>query len=264
MIEAIEPLKSRYKIEPAFGMGDPLLIERAVRKLERQGVRAIAVIRAYSLQESFRDMIEYALGLKFRFGHVHSHGAHSMIPTRIRSGSALCTMGGVEDSPLFAEVLLERALVLSQNPKQETVFLLAHGSGDEQENEHWLRNLASLAQQVQNLAKRRQAFFRDVRFATWREDWPDLLEISAKKIRLEIQRAAQEGRAIVLPARIGPGGPEKQLLKGIDYVYTGEGFAPHPKFTAWVESQIQAALSKLNSPPTDNRLAAIPTASSAP
>src|SRR5207237_98795 len=75
-------------------------------------------------------------------------------PRRILSPSAFATVGGLEDSSLFAEALFERAADLSRAPASETVFLVAHGSGDDAEDLQWRRVLDSLCAQVASLAKR--------------------------------------------------------------------------------------------------------------
>lgn len=56
---------------------------------------------------------------------------------------------------------------LSIEPERETIFLVAHGSGDERQNEHWRRVLDSLASRMRG---NRGEKFRAIHTATWRED----------------------------------------------------------------------------------------------
>ena len=44
MRQAVAPLGQRYRIEPAFSMADPVVIERAVRRLEARGARFIVIL----------------------------------------------------------------------------------------------------------------------------------------------------------------------------------------------------------------------------
>ena len=245
MADAVEPLLSKYNIEHAFSMGDAAIIERAVRKLEQRGARAIAVIRVFSMETSFKDATEYALGLS----DGKSHGSHggAMKAQPIRSGCVFHTLGGVEASPLFAEALLDRAMEVSKDPKSETVIVLAHGSQSEEENRRWEDNLTALTAHMTNSARLKGKSFRAIRSATWREDWPELREKAIQHIRAIVQQASDDGgAAIIIPARTTRGGPEEEWLNGLSYVYNGNGFAPHPMFVRWVEEQILLSLAHFN------------------
>ncbi|HBQ61651.1 MAG TPA: hypothetical protein DD671_19095, partial [Balneolaceae bacterium] len=105
-MDAIAELHDKYKVEYAFSMGDADLIERATRKLEKEGATAITVLRIFSLESSFKSSIEYTIGMRESMGHggmmMHGMGA----PKRVISSSEFYTTGGLEDSPLFAEALL--------------------------------------------------------------------------------------------------------------------------------------------------------------
>ncbi len=52
--KVIAPLRKRYRIEVAPGMGDPLILGQAVQKLEREGITRIIFVRMYALQESMK------------------------------------------------------------------------------------------------------------------------------------------------------------------------------------------------------------------
>ncbi|MCI0708385.1 MAG: hypothetical protein L0Y80_12975 [Ignavibacteriae bacterium] len=243
MMDAVEPLLSKYKIEHAFSMGDADIIERAVRKLEQRGARAISVVRVFSMESSFKDVTEQALGL--------NDGAHAgyegMSSTPIRSGCAFYTLGGVEASPLFAEALLDRALEVSKDPKKETIILLAHGTESEEANRRWENNLSALTSHMSLVAKLKGKPFKQILSATWREDWPELREKAIENIRSMVKTASEDGgTAIVIPARTTRGGREEEWLKGLKYVYNGNGFAPHKLFVRWVEEQILLSLAHFN------------------
>lgn len=85
------------------------------------------------------------------------------------------------------------------------------------------------------------AAFREIRVATWREDWPDKREPWVERVRGWIEQASRDGDVIVIPARTNGTGPEAKLLTGLDY-RMGAGFAPHPLFARWVEEQVLQAL----------------------
>ena len=250
MRQAVAPLAQRYKVEPAFSMADPIVIERAVRRLEARGARFIVILRVFGLASSFRGSVERLIGLDVErgdapdphAGHAMSHGHGAMRPpARIRTAAVMATVGGLEDDPLFAEALLARAQALSRDPARETVILVAHGDGDDAQDAHWRAMLASLARRMRALGGDR---FRAVRTATWREDWPDKRKPAVEEVRAFVQEAtADGGRALVVPARTLGQGPERRLLEGLPFEL-GEGFAPLPLFTRWAEGEVAAAVAE--------------------
>lgn len=267
MREAVAPLTERYKMEFAFCMADPPLVERAVRRLEERGARAIVIVRVFGLAASFKPDVERMIGLDVENAlggeqaSAHSHGSHSDYSAhaahghgghhghnagppgpRIRSAALMTTVGGLEDHRYFAEALLDRAKALSKNPNEETVFLVAHGAGDDQSNDHWRHLLESLAGQMRANGG---ASFRAIQTGTWREDWPDKRAPELAALRTKVEAASRDGgRAIVIPARTAAQGDEKESLKGLKFDL-GTGFAPHPLFARWVEERIQEGASAL-------------------
>lgn len=248
---AVQPLTDRYKIEYAFSMADPFTIERALRKLEQRGAQTAIVVSAYATSHSFRQEISYLTGLDIEnqqdshdsnkgSGHGH-HGQPDIPPARILTSLPVFWTGGYEDNPLFARALFDRVLALSRDPAKETVILTAHGARDDQQNEKWLRELESIARYMSNNGGQK---FKAFKTGTWREDWPEKREPWVKKIRAMVTEAdKQEGTAIVIPARTTGTGPEKRFLNGLRFEL-GEGFAPHPLFTQWVEEQIQQGIAQ--------------------
>ena len=267
MRHSVRSLEDRYKLEFVFSMADQPLIERAVERLERRAVRAIVVVRVFGLASAFRDAVERMIGWDVEhsapddpgrsgadhghddggnggaYAHHHGHGGARAHPrARIRAAVPMATAGGLEDDPLFAEALLDRAKALSREPSRETVILVAHGSGDDAANTHWLEVLDSLARQIK---ARGGEGFRAVRVATWREDWPEKRAPWIERVREMVKEATRDGgRALVIPARTNAQGHERAFLAGLEFEL-GEGFAPHPLFARWVEKQIQAGAASL-------------------
>lgn len=266
MRQAVAPLAKHYRLAFAFSMADPPIVERAVRRLESQGARAIVIVRVFGLEDSFRSSflkmsgqdIEQAVGdgaiaaTEHAQGHfpagkqaahtpAANHGGHgaSSGSGRIPSTAVILTAGGLGDSPLFARALLERARALSADPSRETVILVAHGTKDDARNARWLDVLERIAAQMRQTDGDP---FRAIRVATWREDWPDKRAEWVPRVREWVEVAARAGTAIVIPARTNGTGPEARLLEGLDY-RLGNGFAPHSLFAEWVDTQVRDALS---------------------
>ena len=84
----------------------------------------------------------------------------------------------------MASVLVDRARTLSREPQREDVLILAHGPGDDAENERWLAHLEERAEAV-----RRALPFRTVRVETLREDWPEKRKDAEQRIRSYVEHA---------------------------------------------------------------------------
>ncbi|MFP3939873.1 MAG: hypothetical protein ACLF0P_06165 [Thermoanaerobaculia bacterium] len=257
MRRALEPLDGRYLVVPTFSMADRNLTERAIRTLDEDGARAAVVVRIFGLSSSFRGGVERMLGLDVEApdgalaeppaagAADHGHGGHGHggpPPPRIRTALVTTTVGGLENHPLFARALYERALEISEEPAREILILAAHGRGEDEANDHWKGVLSSLAAQIRELSENR---FRAVETVTWREDWPGKREPEIERARrLVADAAADGGRALVVPARTNAEGPARELLEGLDF-RVGTGFAPHALFPEWIHAMVLEGLDRL-------------------
>jgi len=242
MREGLAPLTDDYTIAEAFSMVDPPVIERAVRQLEANGMKAAVMVRIFSMESSFQEKAQYILGLRDTFGRsIMGERFPERIPTHLQ----MTTLGGLGASPHFAKGLLDRAQAISENPSEETVILLAHGTGSDEANAHWMDNLRTMADTMR--AHGGDAF-RDIKVHTWREDWPKKRKQTIPEIQKMVTEAAESGTALVVPARTTAQGRASQYLEGLDYRY-GKGFAPHPQFEAWMREQIETGIDRLQAAP---------------
>lgn len=179
-------------------------------------------------------------------GHAHhaaqaAHGHHSMAFFRVASAASFAlSRDGLADEPAMGRILADRARALSQDPAREDILVLAHGPGDDDENERWLAKLEARADAIRELAP-----FRRVQVETLREDWPDKRAAAEQRIRAFVARAAEEGgTAIVIPFRVQGFGPYASVLEGLTYRSDGQGLIPHAEVGAWIERQIHALQSQ--------------------
>lgn len=247
VLAAVEPLRDRYPIEVAFGMADAVTIQEAVRRLEARGIGRIGVVRLFISGESWYDRTEQILGLRqgapappaptsdAHAGH-DGHNNHSMEFWRIQTAASFAlTTQGLADAEDMGAVLADRARALSRDPQREDVLILAHGPGDDAENERWLAAINARAEAVRDLLP-----FRRVQVMTLREDWPEKREEAERRIRAFVELARAEGiTTIVIPFRVQGFGPYAQVLDGLEYVADGHGLVPHPKVTEWIAEQIE-------------------------
>ena len=249
MRQAAAPITDKYKVEFAFSMADKPVVERAIHKLEARGAKAIVIVRVFGMSASFLSSVHRMLGHDVEHaGHHHTHSGghahHSMggPGPRIRTAAITATSGGIDDHPLFAEALLERAKALSKDSAKETIVVVAHGSGSDTRNQAWKETLNSVAA---HMGDQGGDEFRAIHTGTWREDWPDKRKVEVAAIRKHVEDGLKDGgRVIVIPARTTLQGPEAKLLKGLEYTL-GTGFAPSPQFTRWVETHIERGAATL-------------------
>jgi sirohydrochlorin ferrochelatase len=243
ILKAVEPLRKQYNIEVAFGMADDETLQAAIDTLEARGARRIHVLRLYTISQSLKAETEFVLTLANTRGAMsHSHSVRDG-SSRVRSGALLSTSGGFDSHPLIAEVLLQRVLEASQDPARETVILLAHGAGKDEDDQFWIEQMTQQAEFIRAKAPRR---FRAIQVATVREDWSEKRERAVANVRTMIEEAGRDGgRALVISNRIVGTGPYRKLLSGLDYTLNDRGIATHPNLTRWVEKQIEEWSSSL-------------------
>jgi sirohydrochlorin cobaltochelatase len=241
VLDAVKPLQAQQPVEVAFGMADAISIRDAVAELERGGVRRIAVVRLFVSGSSWLERTEQIVGVlpgapaHDPAAHTEAHGGHSMAFFRVDSSSSFAiSTAGLAEAEEMGPILADRAKALSKDPAHEDVLVLAHGPGDDTENEQWLAQIDARAEAI-----RAAAPFRRVEVATLREDWPEERKVAEQRIRAFVERAkAEGGRAIVIPFRVHGFGPYADVLQGLEYSSSGDGLLPHPNVTAWIERQV--------------------------
>ncbi len=248
--EAVAPLRSLCPVSVAFGMAQRHSLKAAIRELEAEGVFRIAVVGLFVSPRSFRHQVEYLLGLRvdpprhFVGSGSHASGHSSFtgsdgeeedtIPLPIRTEVELIlNRGGLYDSPRMGNILLERVRAQSLSPSRESVLILAHGAGDDAENERWLARLDQLANQV-----RQWNSFRVVRVETLREDWEEKRRVAEERIRDFVAYGNRdEGRVIVVPFRLFGFGPYREVLEGLSYEADEMALLPHPSVGEWIRGE---------------------------
>lgn len=241
VLRAVEPLRAQYPLEVAFGMADPATMQEAVQRLEARGVHRIGVVRLFVSRESFLDRTQRILGLApgapSRPSHEGTHGHHAMALWRVQSRAEfVLSTEGLADAPEMSDVIVDRARALSREPRNEEVLVLAHGPGDDAENERWLGALDRRAEAIRDALP-----FARVSVATLREDWPEKRAIAEAEARAFVEAADTAGRtAIVIPFRVSGFGNYAAVLEGLEYRADQRGLIPHEAVTRWIARQAQA------------------------
>ena len=227
-----------YPTQIAFGMGmhpqEVQDLQRAVKALERRRVSRIVVVPLLisSASEVMRQF-QYLLGLR-------DHGPWEAQAKPIERHVPVVMTGPLDDDPVVAEVLLERASNLSQAPAEESVILVAHGPTSDEDNLQWLAVMDRLARRVKELGH-----FRAVIPVTMRDDAPQpVQEEATRRMRALVRLQSERGRTLVIPLLLANGGIETKIpkrLEGLRYVYQGQALLPHPKLAQWIANRVRSA-----------------------
>ncbi|MEJ2539488.1 MAG: hypothetical protein P8188_05890 [Gemmatimonadota bacterium] len=231
--ESMAALPPEVPAVVAYGMANPYSLHTGLQELEAMGVRRVVVVRAFLSGRSFLDQTRWYLGMNPEppesFVLMGPAAGDSAAREALDHDLEVATHSeGILDSPEAARILSARADDLSRDPSREAVLLLAHGMGDEEENDEVLGAMERVAREI------RTSGFADVRAATLREDWEEERREAEAEIRAYVSRQSEAGRRVlVLPVRLSGFGPYAEVLEGLEY-QAGAGLLPHPVVGDWV------------------------------
>lgn len=240
---AVEPLQENYPVETALGMADAGSIEEAIRRLESRGVNHVGVVRVFVSGESWYDRTLQILGVQN--GAPPRPDQQQLEEARARMRMPMgfwkvdtdlafhVSVDGLADATEVDDVMTSRIRDLSSDPANEVAVVIAHGTGDDAENERWLDKIT---QRTRNAGE--QLGLREIRIFTLREDWPEKRRESEQEIRAYIEQANSQGLTpIVVPFRLQGFGPYQRVLEELDYRADGLGLLPHSNVARWVSRQ---------------------------
>jgi sirohydrochlorin ferrochelatase len=163
---------------------------------------------------------------------------------RVKTDATLHFVAPPGDNPLVAEILLDHAKQISQDPGKELVIIAGHGPSSAEDNAEELRVLSGLARIV-----KQDGGFADVRGMTLQDDAPpEIREANVAKMREVVEAAAKKGqRVLVVTNLIGARTIQAKLrsdLKGLNYEFNPKGLVNHPNFMKWMGEAIRAEFEK--------------------
>ena len=253
---------SRYPVEVAFGMASKRTIQDAIDRLEARGVDEIVAVPLFvSSHSSVVTSTEYLLGLRAEAppflavfatmdhgagGHAahgaspaadgHGQaGAHAFDPmSPVRARVPIRMTRALDDDPIVADILVDRAGAISRDPSTEVVVLVAHGPVPDEDNVRWLEHMGRLAA----LVRERTRFVR-IDYLTVRDDADEPVRAAATAgLRSVVGRGLAEGhRVLVVPLLLSYGGIEAGIrarLEGLEVTISPQALLPDPRVTRWV------------------------------
>jgi sirohydrochlorin cobaltochelatase len=234
-------------VRVAFLMGEGAkthAFDEAARQLEALGVQQIVVVPLLvSSHSAHYTQIRWLAGLVDSIDvrladHMHHTGVEpAKVRVPIRVAPAL------DDATELGDVLAERASALAKSPREQALFLVAHGPNDAEEYAVWMENLRRVAERV-----REKTGFRDVRVDAVRDDAPPPVRAEAvRRVRelITLQQAATQRDVVVVPILISRGKMTRSTLvkdlEGLPIVYSGAALLPHVALARWAEAQVREA-----------------------
>lgn len=218
---------------PGMAMAMSDHIQLAIDDLTAAGAEKIAVIPILSTgTNTMMRQWEYIFGLR-------DESAYGSVK-RIETDAEILMGHPPGDDPLIAEMLIDHALEISEDPSNEVVIIAAHGPSFEDDN---IKVLAEL----ENLAKvmREDSDFADVMGITLQDDAkPEIRDANVAKLRKMATDAIADGKEVLVVTNlIGTRSVQSKLrkdLKGIDYKFNKKGIAEHPNFVEeWMGEMIR-------------------------
>ena len=261
--EVSAPLSDSYPIEVAFGMANAPNMQKAIDKLEAQGVNKIVVVQLFiSSHSPIIRQNEYLLGLRDELADpampmmLHDHATGRMkveIPENLQPldiNSEILLTPPLDDHPLVAEIVLDRIQTLSTNPAKETVLIVAHGPNSPVDNEMWLKEIESIGKQIKAELAGRGIAYKDIIAHTVRDDADEETHEQARlEFRKYVEDADADGTAIVIPLLLSKGGVEKKYLtrlEGLNFKWSGETLLPHYNISHFIQQSVEEALNPVS------------------
>jgi hypothetical protein len=237
--EEMQPIGNVFPT--ALGVGMAMMmsdhIQLALDDLKAAGAREIVVVPITSTanNEMYRQW-QYIFGRQDK-------AEFASVP-RVKTDATVHFVPPPGDDPLIAEILLDRAMEKSTNPKNEVVIVTAHGPTAAADNVKDLQVLESLAKIV-----REDSEFAAVHVATLQDDAvPEVRSANVQKLRGKIEAATREGKKVLIVTNlVSPRSIQAKLrddLKGLEYTFNTKGIVEHDNFVKWMNESIRAALEK--------------------
>jgi len=246
-------------VEVAFGMANKRTIQDGVDKLSVRGAKQIVAVPLFiSSHSSVITSTQYLLGLRkeapadlalfAKMDHSHNMSGASMTHTAaagpikpVTSTAPIRMTGALDRHPVVAEILIERAKAISQEPSREVVIVVAHGPVPEDDNAKWLADMKTLS----DLMKAKSSYQR-IEYQTVRDDAPEALRAKAtSELRARVETAIKEGnKVLIVPLLLSYGGIEQGIRKrldGLDYTISKHGLLPDERLAGWVVGSVDQA-----------------------
>lgn len=224
-----------------FLMGKGATPQQAYDALVRQGVAQIVVVPLLiSSHSAHAEQIRFLAGARPDYPHAEHM---QLVPLKGPVPIATVTPA-MDDDPLIAAILADRARALSRDPKAETLVLVAHGPNDDDEAAEWTMVMKQLAAYIRTVSP-----FRAVDTRLLRDDAPKPVKDRAlAELHEAVAASAASGRVVVVPLLLSPGAVADEIpatLKGLDFGWDGRTLLPDDRIAQWILARARGVPSQV-------------------
>ena len=235
---AFQDVATEYPSSYALGMAmmSSDTIASAVRRLEEAGAETIIIMPVTTADNS-----TLTRQWQYIFGNLEEP---AYLDTEVVSSKAKLIWTPTPTAhPIVAEIMGDYAKGLSEDPANETLFILGHGPQSKEDNDKELAILASHAEAIQ-----KRLGFADVKYYNVQDDAPpDVRKANVKAIRADVDGEVAKGRRIIAVTTMLTASSVVRRLKddiGPQADFEGRGLMEHPRFKDWINEQIENALAQ--------------------
>ncbi|MGI9330170.1 MAG: hypothetical protein ACR2QB_05585 [Gammaproteobacteria bacterium] len=237
--QEMQPMANIFPTAMAAGMSMMMSdhIRWGVKDLEAAGVKTIVVVPMVSTRyNTMMRQWEYIFGQQEK-------PSFATVP-RVETAAQILIADPPGDNPLIAEILLDHAMDISQDPANEVVIIAAHGPSFEYDNKKVLGELANLAQIVLE-----DGDFSNVEAITLQDDAPkEIRDRNVAKLRAMVEGATADGKSVLVVTNlIGTRTIQAKLradLKGLEFKFNKNGIASHSNFMKWMGEAVREELER--------------------
>lgn len=249
VLDAVERVSRTLPAAVGFLMGSGPTPQQAYDTLVRQGVSRIVVVPLLVSSHS-----GHAEQIRFLAGERADNplaGQMDLVPLK-GAATIVTATPAMDDDPMIAAVLADRARALSRNARTESLVIVAHGPNDDDEAQIWIETMERLAKQISAVVRFSQI---DVRLL--RDDAPKpVKDLALKQLRDTVASRAPGGRVIVVPLLLSPGEVADEIpatLSGLEFAWDGRTLLPDDRIAGWILARARTALRPRLSPVRDPR-----------
>jgi sirohydrochlorin cobaltochelatase len=238
VLNLVEETKKQihFPVEVAFGMWDQKSFQAGIDLLAQQGICELRVIPLFVSSHS--EVIEVQ---KYMFHQTTSKSFPiNVSPLKIpESIQKVEFKKSLDDHIHLTDILWDRLFESSQNLEHEGFIFVAHGPFGDALELKWQQDLKTHLERLQQRIQNQGQHIGDLSALTLRDDaLPPIRKQRTEQLRAKVNELnSQNLKPIIIPVLLAPGGIEDGLierLQGLNYRFTANMLAPHPKLVEWI------------------------------
>ena len=223
-------------LAPGMAMAMSSHIQLALDDLKAAGAETIVVVPI--LATSHNTLMRQ---WNYIFGR-EDEAAYGTVP-RVSTDAELLFLDPPGDDPLIAEILIDHAYEISEDPGNEIVIVTAHGPVFEEDNKKVKKELKNLARIIKE-----DGGFAGAYGVSLQDDAPqEIRDANVARMRGIVEDATGKGQRVLIVTNLtGTRTIQAQIRKdltGLDYEFNPKGVSEHPNYIlGWMGDSVSQIL----------------------